>query len=264
LGGDREPSPRPGSGGLAGARQPPGPDGEWPEPLTVLAMIGARTQRVRLATGILLAALRRPAVLAKTAATIDVLTGGRLDLGVGVGWQREEYEAAGLSYEGRGALLDTTLAVCQTLWREQAASFTSEHLRFERIHMMPKPLQPGGVPIWVSGTVNRRVLQRIVTFGDGWIPWGPAIADIQAALPRVHQALADAGRDPESLQVTTTLAVKMNGSAVDLHQTFAPVPELRGAGVTDFRLRPPTVTGYQAALDWLQPLVQAFREVSAE
>jgi len=264
FGEDLEAYSRPGSGGIAGGRQPTGPDGEWLEPLTVLAMIGARTRQVRLATGILLAALRRPAVLAKTAATIDVLTGGRLDLGVGVGWQREEYEAAGLSYEGRGALLDTTLAVCRTLWREQAASFTSEHLRFERIHMMPKPLQPGGVPIWVSGTVNRRVLERIVAFGDGWIPWGPAIADIQAALPQVHQALADAGRDPESLQVTTTLAVKMAGSAVDVHQTFAPVPELRSAGVTDFRLRPPTVTGYQAALDWLQPLVEAFREVSAE
>lgn len=264
FGEDLDAYSRPGSGGIAGGRQPTGPDGEWLEPLTVLAMVGARTHRVRLSTGILLAALRRPAVLAKAAATVDVLTGGRLDLGVGVGWQREEYEAAGLSYEGRGALLDTTLAVCRALWRERAASYDSEHLHFERIHMMPKPLQEGGVPIWVSGTVNQRVLQRIVTFGDGWIPWGPDIANIRTSLPRVHQALADAGREPASLQVTTTLAMVMDGDVVDAAQTFAPVPELRKAGVTDFRLRPPAVTGYDAAMEWLQPLVQAFREVAAD
>ena len=83
----------------------------------------AITTQIRLGTNILLAALRRPVVLAKTAATLDVLSGGRLDLGVGVGWQREEYDAAGLDFDGRGALLDHTLAVCQTLWREQRGSY---------------------------------------------------------------------------------------------------------------------------------------------
>ena len=100
----------PARGGLAGGRQPTGPDGAWLEPLTVLAMVGARTERVRLCPMVLLAALRRPIVLAKTAATIDVLTGGRLDLGVGVGWQQEEYEAAGLDFTARD--------VCSTTpWR---------------------------------------------------------------------------------------------------------------------------------------------------
>ena len=91
-----------------GGRQPTGPDGAWLEPLTVLAMVGALTERVRLCPMVLLAALRRPIVLAKTAATIDVLTGGRLDLGVGVGWQQEEYEAAGLDFAARGRLLNHT------------------------------------------------------------------------------------------------------------------------------------------------------------
>jgi alkanesulfonate monooxygenase SsuD/methylene tetrahydromethanopterin reductase-like flavin-dependent oxidoreductase (luciferase family) len=100
---------RPELGGAAGGRQPTGPDGHWLEPLTALSVVAGITSRVRLATGILLAALRRPVVLAKTAATLDVLSGGRLDLGVGVGWQREEYEAAGLKFESRGHLLDHTL-----------------------------------------------------------------------------------------------------------------------------------------------------------
>src|SRR5437899_9221268 len=148
---------RPEVGGQEGGRQPTGPDGHWLEPLTVLTALSSVTSRVRLATGILLAGLRRPVVLAKTAATIDVLSGGRLDLGVGVGWQREEYEAAGLDFEDRGRLLDHTLEVCQTLWREPRAAYDSPELQFEATHMMPKPLQPGGVPIWVSGRINPRV-----------------------------------------------------------------------------------------------------------
>src|SRR3954470_10065186 len=138
----------PKTGGWAGGKQPTGPDGIWLEPLTFLTTVGAVTENVRLGTNILLAALRRPVVLAKTAATIDVLTGGRLDIGVGVGWQREEYEAAGLEFQGRGRLLDQTLAVCQTLWHEAPARFESEDLTFEGIHQMPHPAQPGGVPIW--------------------------------------------------------------------------------------------------------------------
>ena len=112
-------------------------------------------------TNILLAALRRPVVLAKAASTLDVLTGGRLDLGVGVGWQREEYEAAGLDFDARGAQLDHTLAVVQRLWREQRADFADDRLEFGGIHQMPKPVQDGGVPVWVSGTINRRSMTRL-------------------------------------------------------------------------------------------------------
>src|SRR3954471_13667820 len=87
---------RPESGGVEGGRQPTGPDGHWLEPLTVLTAVAAPTTRVRLGTYVLLAALRRPVVLAKQLATLDVISGGRVDVGVGIGWQREEYEAAGL------------------------------------------------------------------------------------------------------------------------------------------------------------------------
>src|SRR5438128_6123586 len=114
---------RPETGGQAGGKQPTGPDGHWLEPLTTLSVLAGMTSRIRLGTNILVAALRRPAVLAKSTATLDVLSGGRLDLGVGVGWQREEYDACGLSFDGRGRLLDHTLEVLQTLWREQRAEY---------------------------------------------------------------------------------------------------------------------------------------------
>ena len=174
---------RPEIGGQKGGTQPTGPDGHWLEPLTTLSVIAGRTQRVRLATGILEAALRRPAVLAKTTSTLDVLSGGRLDLGVGVGWQREEYEAAGLDFDTRGRQLDHTLEVLQTLWREQRASYHSAELDFDAIHQMPKPVRDGAVPVWVSGTINPRTVSRLARFGVGWIPWNDEAMDIVNAIP---------------------------------------------------------------------------------
>jgi len=132
----------PKKGGSVGGKQPTDSDGNWLEPLTVLTAMGALTERIRLNTAILIAALRTPTVLAKQAATIDVLTGGRLELGVGVGWQKEEYDACGLDYDNRGRLLDHTIEVCQLLWREQVATYSSPELSFEKIHQMPKPVRP--------------------------------------------------------------------------------------------------------------------------
>ena len=174
----------PSKGGTANGRQPTGPDGHWLEPLTVIAHLTALTHRVRFSTNILLAALRRPVVLAKTVATIDALSGGRIDLGVGVGWQAAEYEAAGLDFGSRGDQLDHTLAVCRTLWRDDVASFADDRLRFDEIHQMPKP-SDRTVPIWVSGTVQPRAMARLARFGHGWIPWGTDAVDLPGAIGRV-------------------------------------------------------------------------------
>lgn len=226
----------PRSGGTAGGRQPTGPDGHWLEPLTTIAHLTAVTTELRFSTNILIAALRRPAVLAKTVATIDVLSGGRIDLGVGVGWQREEYEACGLDFDDRGAQLDHTLEVVQTLWRESRASHESDRLRFDGIHQMPKPVQPGGVPVWVSGTVNRRSMRRLARFGSGWIPWGPDAADLPAGIARMRKAVAAEGRDPDGIEVVANLPIVTDGDgAVDLPATMTAVPPLVEAGATDFR-----------------------------
>jgi probable F420-dependent oxidoreductase len=251
---------RPEIGGQAGGVQPTGPDGHWLEPLTTLAVVAGATRRIRLGTSIMIAALRRPAVLAKSAATLDVLSGGRLDLGVGVGWQREEYQAAGLDFDNRGALLDDTLAVCQTLWTQQRAEYSSPYLSFEAIHMMPKPAAAGGVPVWVSGTVNPRVVRRLARFGTGWIPWGDAAADIAPAIARMKDALAGAGRDPAGLQVVGDLrTVRGSGGSPDLPATMAAVPRLAAAGVTDFRSRIRLPADPAAAGALLLEAVTAFR-----
>jgi probable F420-dependent oxidoreductase len=254
---------RPEIGGQAGGKQPTGPDGLWLEPLTVLSVIAGMTSRVRLGTNILVAALRTPTVLAKQLATLDVLSGGRLDLGVGVGWQKEEYEACGLSFEGRGRLLEHTLEVCQTLWREQRASYDSPELTFDAIHLMPKPLQPGGVPIWVSGTINARVVKRLARFGSGWIPWGPAAADPLAGIKEMKERLAEVGRDASDLQVTGALRlVKHDDGSLDLDRTMEQVPTLAEAGITDARAMFQLPADPSARLDELSGIVAAFRSAA--
>ncbi len=247
-------------GGQKGGRQPTGPDGSWLDPLVVLSMCAALTTRARLMTGILIAGLRRPANLAKVCATLDALSEGRLDLGVGVGWQREEYEANGVPWEHRGARLDRTLDICQTLWRERSASYASDEVSFENIHCVPKPLQSGGVPLWISGTLNPNVLRRIVRFGSGWIPWGPDAADPVAGLAGIREALVAAGRDPKKFQVTSFLPlVRSAAGGIDLEETMSVVPDLLAAGITDLRIHPQLPSEFSAARDFLSPIVEAFR-----
>jgi len=248
------------SGGVAGGTQPTGPDGHWLEPLTTLSVLAGATAQIRLGTNILIAALRRPVVLAKSTATLDVLSGGRLDLGVGVGWQREEYEAAGLDFHRRGRLLDHSLEVCRTLWRDERASLASAELSFDAIHMMPKPIHPGGVPIWVAGTINPRVVARLGRFGTGWIPWGADAVDPATGIERMRQALGDAGHDPTGLQVVGRLAVETDGDgAIDIDRTMAVVPGLVRSGVTDLRASFRLPADPSAAADQLLAIVRAFR-----
>jgi probable F420-dependent oxidoreductase len=253
---------RPEIGGRPGGRQPTGPDGHWLEPLTALTYLAALTSHIRLGTLILLAALRRPVVLAKTVATLDTLSNGRLDLGVGVGWQREEYDVAGLAFEGRGRELDVSLEICQLLWREQRASFHSQYLSFDNIHMMPKPVQRGGVPIWVSGTVNPQAMSRLARFGSAWLPWpmDRDTATLGVDIQQMREELHDRGRDPSEVRVLGSLPARAHRDGrIDIDQTMDAVPGLVTLGVTDLHLELTVPDDPAEALDVLCPLVAAFR-----
>ncbi len=251
---------RPELGGMRGGRQPTGPDGHWLEPLTVLAAIGARTTRVRLGTNILLAALRRPAVLAKTLSTLDTITDGRIDLGVGVGWQRAEYEVAGVPFDTRGERLDHTLDVLRVLWRDTPASFDDTLLSFEGIHTMPKPLQTGGIPIWIGGSVHRRVARRLARGASGWIPWGDAAVDVAAAISEMSALLDAEGDRVERLRIAGTLRrVRDRHGGIDLDATMAAAPELAAIGISDFRLALPVTGQRRSDEDTFGRAVEAFR-----
>jgi probable F420-dependent oxidoreductase len=215
-------------------RFPTPPDAPWLEPLSVLTALAAVTERVRLATGILIAPLRPAALLAKTVATLDQLSGGRVDLGVGVGWQREEYEAEGLSFEQRGRLLTDTVAACRALWEQTPASFASASLSFTDVFLSPKPAQER-LPVWFGGTLNERMLRRIVELGDGWIPiMGSTAADVADGATRLRKAFADAGRDPGGPSVQGAMpVVRGDDRRVDLGASVAGVTPLVEAGATD-------------------------------
>lgn len=249
----------PAQGGRAGGQQPTGPEGHWLEPLTTLAVMAGRTTRIRLGTNILIAALRRPVVLAKALATLDVLSGGRIDLGVGVSWQREEYVAAGLDFKSRGALLDETLAICRTLWNDNPSSYRSERIAFDDIHMMPKPTQGGGVPVWVSGSINPAVIRRLARFGTGWITWGVGPDEIGPAVVRMRDAVAEQGRDPEGLRVLAEIPTTGGGLEADL----AVVPAWISFGVTDFRVAP-AVPARELTESAVAEVVARFRAVTGD
>ena len=251
---------KPEVGGTAGGKQPTGPDGHWLEPLATLVGDRRPHARVRLATGILIAALRRPVVLAKTAATLDVLSGGRLDLGVGVGWQREEYEAAGLSFAGRGRLLDQTLAVCQTLWTRHRRDLPVGELRV-RPHPPDAEASPGR---WCADLGQRHAEPagggtcRAIRVGLD--PVGPRHARPHRGIAQLREALDAAGRGDVDLQVTGALPVVRDADALDLARTMDGVPTLVAAGLTDLRADIRVPADKSAAIDVLAPLVAAFRQ----
>jgi len=124
---------RPELGGIEGGKQVTGADGHYLEPMVTMSMIAALTKSARIIPNIMLAALRRPVVLAKMTATLDFLSGGRIDLGVGVGWQREEYDVAGVPWAERWGRLDDGLRACRALWEDSPASFTSPSVSFTDI-----------------------------------------------------------------------------------------------------------------------------------
>jgi probable F420-dependent oxidoreductase len=214
---------------------PTPPEAPWLEPLTVLAAMAAVTTRVRLATGILIAPLRPAAFLAKQAATLDVLSQGRLDLGVGTGWQREEYDAQELDFGRRGQLLTDTLAACKALWRDLPANVETPTLTFHDIYCAPQPVQPGGVPLWIAGTLNKRNMERLVRFGDAWIPiMGETVDGIAAGAEQVRAAWKEAGRDAAQLQVQAPLRIaRGDDGRPDIARSVESVPELVAAGATD-------------------------------
>jgi len=130
--------------------------------------------------------------------------------------------------------------------------------------MMPKPVSPGGVPVWVSGTLNDRVVARVARFGSGWIPWGADLVDLGASITRMRSGVAALGRDPDGIGVVGSIVVgPAERDAIDAEAVMAVVPALVASGVTDVRLMLPLAASRAAMVDQLSPLVAAFREVAA-
>jgi probable F420-dependent oxidoreductase len=173
------------------------PDTDLTDPLIWLTWVGAHTSTIRLATGILILPQRNPVVLAKQLGTMDALTGGRVDLGIGAGWLREEFDAIGVPWERRGARTDEYVAAMRTLWAGDSASFTGEFVSFSSVSSNPKPVD-GSVPIVVGGHSDAAA-RRAGRLGDGF--W-PAKGDLDHLLDVMRREAEAHDRDPDDIEVT--------------------------------------------------------------
>ena len=185
---------------------PPTGDAELPEeyrrtvdPFVVLAAAAATTETIRLGTGICLVAQREPIVTAKAVATLDALSGGRFDFGIGYGWNREELADHGVEARARRAVVRERVLAMQALWRDDVAGFEGSYVSFEPSWSWPKPVQPGGPPVMIGGAPGPTLFAHVAEYGDAWLPIGGA--GIRAAVPALTAACEEAGRDPATVRV---------------------------------------------------------------
>jgi probable F420-dependent oxidoreductase len=187
---------------------PGGSRQDYFEPLAMLAYLAHATRRIRLGTSVLVVPYRNPLTTAKTLATIDVLSRGRLILGAGVGWLKEEFEAVGAPpFAARGRVTDEYLRLMRTVWTTDPVSFTGRYYQIRDVHALPKPIQPGGIPVWIGGHTDA-ALRRAAALGDGWHPIGlrpPAMLhpdEYAAKVKALHGYAQQVGRDAKAITLS--------------------------------------------------------------
>jgi probable F420-dependent oxidoreductase len=169
------------------------------DPFVALGAAAAVTSRLTIGTAVCLVAQHDPLVMAKEVATLDLISGGRLVLGVGFGWNREEMESHGVDFRRRRELVREKMLAMERLWSEEKASFAGELVRFEECWSWPKPLQQPRPPVLLGGAAGPKLFAHIAEYGDGWMPIGGA--GVGAALPALRRAMENAGRDPAAVSV---------------------------------------------------------------
>jgi probable F420-dependent oxidoreductase len=186
-------------------------DVDWLDPLVLFGFLASVTSSIRLATGILLLPEHNPVVVAKAAASIDVLAGGRFTLGVGTGWSAEEFSSLGVPFEGRAARATEYVEAMRVLWGEDVASFAGRHVHFDEVRCYPKPVHRG-VPV-VFGGNGDRALRRVATHGDGWYGFNVSLGELPGRLEVLRAACTEAGRSIASLDKAVALT---DAAAADL------------------------------------------------
>jgi len=176
------------------------------EPMTLLTFVAARTRRVRLGTSVLVLPYHNPVRLAKAAATLDVLSGGRLIMGVGVGVIEQEIRAMGSPYAERGAFTDESIAIMRALWTQDEPKFDGRFSRFDGMKFSPKPLQKPSIPVVIGG-VSRPAIRRAARFGDGWQPLGMSPEALGQGIATLRDEARAAGRDAAKIPVSIAMSL---------------------------------------------------------
>jgi probable F420-dependent oxidoreductase len=197
-----------------------GSPGPWPEafrsaldPIVALTWAAAHTRRIRLGVSVLIMPFYQPVVLAKQLATLDVVAAGRLDVGVGIGWSLDEFEAAAVPSDRRGARADEFLAALSAVWADDPVEFAGEFYRIPRSFVRPKPVQRPRPPLLVGG-YSESVLRRAATLADGYTGGNIPLADLEGVVARVRAAALAAGRDPERFPIVCRGSFRLTPEAL--------------------------------------------------
>jgi probable F420-dependent oxidoreductase len=198
---------------------PAEPDTPIPDPLIWLAFAAAAAPTLRLGTCILIVPQRNPLVLAKELATLDRLSGGRVELGLGVGWMKEEFDALGVPWERRGARNDEYVAAMRALWAGPHASYHGEFVDFDPVTCSPRPVN-GSIPVIVGGDTEAAI-QRVVRIADGYFPGEGDAVRLGGLIRRVREAAERAGRDPASIRINAMFGQQMADPVAGAEQLAA-------------------------------------------
>jgi probable F420-dependent oxidoreductase len=223
------------------------PDGQVPggdtnpisEPLIHLAYAAAATSKLKLATGAILLPLHHPLYLAKQIATLDVLSHGRVMLGIANGWMKEEFGALGVDFHARGTRTDEAIAAMRALWRDSSASFHGRQFQFDEMISFPKPVQKDRIPIHIGG--NTPVAQRRAgRVGDGYFPTNliGGFGRLKEAIDLVRRTAREHGRDPDRIEITTIAPASLDE-----------MKAYRDAGVSRLIMRAPEASQLRAELE---------------
>jgi probable F420-dependent oxidoreductase len=185
----------------ADGRFPGGGDSGLLEPLTALGYLAAVTDSLRLGTGICLVPQRNPVYTAKQVADVDVLSGGRVEFGVGIGWLREEFDVLGMPFERRGERAREYIEVMKTLWSDEVSSYEGEHYRLPECRLYPKPAQQPHPPV-IFGGESDAAMRRVADLGDGWYGFNRTPDEVPEALERLDRILEERGRSRRDIEVS--------------------------------------------------------------
>ena len=230
-----------------------GAPGPWPEafrsaldPIVTLTWAAAHTRTIRLGVSVLVMPFYQPLVLAKQLATLDVMSAGRLDVGVGIGWSIDEFEAAGVPLDRRGARADEFLKALAAAWGDDPVEFTGEFYRIPRASVRPKPVQRPRPPLLVGG-YSESVLRRAASLADGYTGGNIPLADLEGVVGRVRGAARAAGRDPARFPIVCRGSFRLTAEPLgaDRRALWGSADEIRddirryeAAGVTELFLDP--------------------------
>lgn len=196
------------------------------DPVMGMAWAAAATSTLEVGSNILVLPQRNPVFLAKTIATLDSFSNGRVLLGVGAGWAKEEFDAVGVDFHRRGSRTNEAIEAMRALWGQEYSSYSGEHFNFANACSFPKPAREGGVPILIGGE-SKAAMRRIARLGDGWLPYNMPVEEAAQMIGELRDMTKAEGRDPDGLRIIKI--VYSNANIDDLKR-------YRNAGVTEFNM----------------------------